>query len=140
MAKTKKTRKTIAGKRNGRNRDRGKEFEREVATVMKGTFPRAARSFGQSATGHEAPDVAGTSFWIECGKGHTIRVEAKFKQAVEAHRATPHPKASKMRPLALTTKGGRGAEVLATMRLSTLMEILEYIEDADILLFDAREP
>lgn len=143
MAKIKKTRKTLVGKRNGRNRDRGKEFEREVANTLKDVFPRAARSFGQSALGHEAPDVAGTPFWIECGKGSTIRVEAKFRQAIESHRATNHPKAQRMRPLAVTTKGGRGAEVLVTMRIETLMEILvalERVEDVDAALFDRKAP
>lgn len=138
MAKTKKTRKTIVGKRNGRNRDRGKEFEREVANEMFKVFPRATRSFGQSATGNEAPDVVGTPFWIECGKGKTIRAEAKFKQAVESWGATAYTGAASMRPIAVTTKGGRGAEVLVTMRLDDFMEILELVEDEVDRLFGTQ--
>ena len=137
MAKEKTTRTTEAGKRNGRNRDKGKEFEREVANAMKAVFPLAARSYGQSATGLEAPDVVGTSFWIECGKGKTIRAEAKFAQSAASHEKTVYPRAPSMRPIAVTTKGGRGAEVLVTMRLDTLMEILAEVSTPRFCLFDS---
>ena len=63
---------------------RGDVVLRDVALALRRVYPNAARSFGQSATGAEAPDVVGTPYWVECGKGRTVR----FHNAAQGYEAT----------------------------------------------------
>lgn len=52
-----------------RNRQKGAEYERDVANAFKLVYPEARREHGQTRDGGDAADVEGTPFWIECTKG-----------------------------------------------------------------------
>ncbi len=114
--------------RNKRNRMKGKEYEREIANALKPFYPNAARSFGQSATGSEAPDVVGTPFWIECGKGKSIRPEVKLKQAIAEVEATPNKTFHGAHPIAFTTRGGHEPHIVS-MTLETFLAFVETLSE-----------
>jgi hypothetical protein len=51
--------------------------------LLRVLYPDAKRSIGQSREGHEAPDVDGTPFWVECTKGNAS-ILSKVIQAKDA--------------------------------------------------------
>ena len=101
---------------------KGKSFEREVANLFKPLFPNAKRSFGQARNGAESPDVVGTPFWIECGKGSTIKIHEKLAQG--AHDAMVCPDdAYRDLPVLAVTKSVRG-QVMITMSATTFFDLV----------------
>lgn len=71
--------------RGKRNRDAGKRFEREVATLLrKVTGSDHVRRGWQSRVGHDEPDVTGIDrVWVECKAVQTFSFLRVLKKAVE---------------------------------------------------------
>ena len=101
---------------------KGKSFEREVANLFKPHYPSARRSFGQARNGAESPDVVGTPFWIECGKGSTIKIHEKLAQGAHDTAICPDT-AYQHLPVLAVTKSVRG-QVMVTMSATTFFDLL----------------
>jgi len=106
------------------NNAKGKSFEREVANLFKTVYPEARRSFGQARSGAESPDVVGTPFWIECGKGSTIKIHEKLAQGLHDTAICPVEGWRNRRVLAVT-KSVRG-QLMITTTAEVLLPILRY--------------
>jgi len=64
-------------------RDKGHNFERATAALLRDVWPEAKRG-QQSRFGGDAPDVDGTPYWIECKVGKRPNIRAAMAQAQEA--------------------------------------------------------
>lgn len=70
-------------------RNKGANFEREIANELKPLYPNAKRGIGQARSASEVSDVEGTPWWIECKRGRQPNVRAAFRQAQEATDGRP---------------------------------------------------
>ena len=104
------------------NNAKGKSFEREVANLFKTVYPEARRSFGQARSGAESPDVVGTPFWIECGKGSTIKIHEKLAQGQHDTAICPDEAYYNL-PVLAVTKSVRG-QLMVTMSAEVLVAML----------------
>ena len=66
------------------SRNKGAEFERRVAKVLKQIWPDARRGVGQYQSSGNGADVEGTDYWVECKKGARPNIQGAFKQALDA--------------------------------------------------------
>lgn len=66
------------------SRNKGAEFERRVAKVLKQIWPEARRGVGQYQSSGNGADVEGTDYWVECKKGARPNIQGAFKQALAA--------------------------------------------------------
>ena len=73
-------------------RDKGKRWERAVASLLRAVFGDAVKRGWQTRSGSDAPDVDGTPFWVECKHGQQPNVRAALAQAVEAGSAAGDPR------------------------------------------------
>lgn len=104
------------------SRNKGKTFERTVANAFKEVFPSAKRTLTQQRDSGEAPDIEIPEWWVEAKAHKKVVIRRAFEQAVdEVKRAR-----SKLKPVAVTKDNGK--EPLATMRLSTFLELLRELE------------
>lgn len=68
-----------------RSREKGAEFEREVATILREFYPEAKRGLAQSRNGAEVSDVTNVPWWVECKWHKTARpIREAVAQAIEA--------------------------------------------------------
>ena len=104
------------------NNAKGKSFEREVANLFKPLYPSARRSFGQARTGAESPDVVGTPFWIECGKGSTIKIHEKLAQGQHDTAVCPDDSYRNL-PVLAVTKSVRG-QLMVTMSVEAFLDVV----------------
>ena len=68
-------------------RDKGKRGERELAKKLQALDPEARRSFGQSRSGADAPDIIidyDPPLWIECKVGKRPPTAKALQQAIDA--------------------------------------------------------
>ncbi len=70
-------------------RDKGANYERELANELKPFFPSSRRGIGQARSASEVSDVEGTPFWIEAKRGKQPNVRAAFRQAQAATDGRP---------------------------------------------------
>lgn len=104
------------------SRDKGKNFERETAKQFRALFPSAKRTLTQQRDSGEAPDIEIPEWWVEAKHHARVPIRKAFEQAVdEVKRAK-----SKLKPVAVTKDNGK--EPLATMRLTTFLELLKELE------------
>lgn len=73
-----------------RARQKGNEFMRRVANLLKPLYPNARRGL-QSRDGSEFADVEGTPFWIECKDQKRPSLFGAHRQAAEAQEADDRP-------------------------------------------------
>jgi len=69
------------------SRDKGANFEREIAKALRSVWPEARRGGHDQAGPHGSPDVNGTPYWIEAKRYAVVRrgvVLAAFGQADRA--------------------------------------------------------
>ncbi|RMF57070.1 MAG: hypothetical protein D6746_11615 [Bacteroidetes bacterium] len=88
-----------------RSRDKGANFEREMARLFREAYPDARRGIGQSRAAGEVPDVDGTPWWVECKRQKAPNIRAAYRQAQEA---------TDGRPVLVVTKADR-EDILVTM-------------------------
>ena len=98
------------------SREKGIKFEKLVARELRGLYPEARRSYGQSRCGSDAPDVEGTPFRVECGHGKRMNPAAKYAQAVRDG-------AGDLRPPIAICRVDRGP-ITVTMGLDTFKRML----------------
>lgn len=75
--------------RGHKAREVGIRYEREVALALRPLYGGARRLFGQARDGDEAPDVGGTPFWVEVGKGSTVQIHQKLRQGLSDSSTSP---------------------------------------------------
>jgi Holliday junction resolvase len=95
-------------------RDKGHNFEREMANILKEVFPNAKRGIGQARSASEVPDVDGTPFWVECKRGRMPNVRAAIRQAQEATDGRPY----------LVVVRDDYAPAFVTMSLETFLDLM----------------
>jgi hypothetical protein len=120
------------------NNAKGKSFEREVANLFKPLYRGAKRSFGQSRTGAESPDVVGTPFWIECGKGSTIAIHEKLAQGQHDTAICLDP-AYRDRPVVAVTKSVRG-QLMVTMTGDDFVRLIQLGQQRKLERRDTPRP
>ena len=100
------------------SRDKGKRFEREIASVFRERFGHSYRGAPlQASGGCIMPDVVTPlPIHIECSHGKAVSAHGKLEQAIRDARAG-------MVPIAITRRD-RG-ETIASLRLEDLLDILE---------------
>lgn len=109
-----------------RNRQRGAEFEREVAEVIRaGVGVAAERRLGQARdSGHDLN--AGIPYTIEAKRVKRLgRLDTWMKQAARAALATGHP------PMVVTRADG--GEPYALLRLADLLPLIRRTLTEDLL-------
>jgi len=133
MAKKRKVRRSIQDElfpgfsersaRNRRNREKGAEWEREVANHLKPLFSRARRLFGQARDGDEVPDVGGTPFWVECAKSGNAQIHSKLKQGLYASDRSPSEYVGF--PVVVISKHKSTGLTMATMTLDEWLQLIK---------------
>ena len=104
------------------SRNKGKDFERTTAKAFKALYPSAKRTLTQQRDSGEAPDIEIPEWWVEAKHHAKVPIRKAFEQAVdEVARAK-----SKLKPVTVTKDNGK--EPLATMRLTTFLELLKELE------------
>lgn len=102
------------------SRNKGKVWEREVATVFRALFGDQVRRGWQARNGHDAPDVEGVPrFLIEAKHHHVVNIAAAVKQAV-----CDRAKKGELDKWVLAVTKSDRAMPLATMPLSEFMQLL----------------
>lgn len=112
-----------------RNRAKGAEFERAVATALQLIFPGARREHGQARDGDEVPDVGCTPMWIECTKG-SASIYAKLAQGEVAVKATPATQYQRLPVVVVSAKQG-SSKMVASMALDDLIDLLDLVMALD---------
>lgn len=67
-------------------RQKGAQFERDIASELKSLFPGAKRGIGQARSSSEVADVDGIEhFWVECKRRSTpVEIKKAMEQAIKA--------------------------------------------------------
>lgn len=99
-------------------REKGKRFEREIATVFRARFGVGYRGAPVQAAGNcQLPDVVvNLPVHLECSHGKTVSPHGKLDQAIRDAKAGAIPIA--------VTRRDRG-ETIASLRLDDLLDILD---------------
>jgi hypothetical protein len=94
-----------------RSREKGAEFEREVAIILREFYAEARRGLTQSRNGAEVSDVTNVPWWVEC-KWHKVppNIRAAVAQAITASGGAM--------PILIVTKAGRDPDPLVTVPMS----------------------
>jgi len=98
-------------------REKGKRFEREVATIFRiaGVADDPHRGW-QARDGSDAPDVVGLDgWWPECKHRDRINILAAYEQAVTESQG-------RAKPLVISRK--TGGRILCTVGIADFMELL----------------
>lgn len=127
MARKKVSKKELQ-KRGRSSRNRGKDYERNCANCLKEVYPKAARLYGQSRKGSDAPDVGGTPFWVECGTGSTIAIRNKLKQALRDSSESEDTRYAGKPALVFVRTANN--EHIVSMERSQFMQLLSVVEKA----------
>lgn len=69
-------------------RDKGHNFEREIANIFKRYFPEAKRGYQSRNHIDLVPDVDVPWFYIECKRGKRTNIKAALQQAKEKRKST----------------------------------------------------
>ena len=110
------------------NRAKGVRYERDVANAFLAIFPRARRLYGQAREGNACPDVGGTPFWLEVGRGTTTAIHEKIEQGLSDSSSCPNPEYQGM-PVLAATKTASGRD-LVTMERGQFLELLRRVAGA----------
>jgi len=70
-------------------REKGAQFEREIAAELRRIFPDSKRGLGQARSGYEVADVEVPLFWVETKRQKNSNVRAFLRQADEATMKSP---------------------------------------------------
>ena len=98
-------------------RTRGHSFEREVAILFRELYPKARRGL-QYQDGEFAADVEGTTFRIECSRGHSQNIKVKWVQVLGDAK-----KANDKRCCLVVKKWDR-MDAVVTLKLEDFLNIL----------------
>ena len=111
------------------SRNKGKTFERQIASLIRSRFPHLAENIRRSIQSRKAEesDVTGLpGFWLECQDAIDPTPLAKLEQAERDSLASETRKADHC--VAITHRI-RGRVIYATMRLETVVA-LSWVTDA----------
>ncbi len=115
-----------------RNRQKGAEYERDVANAFKKLFPNAKREHGQSRDGGDAPDVSGTPFWIECTKGNAS-IYDKMEQGIVDARKHARGRKAPLPVIVCSRRGGKSTRHIVSLDrdefINLLMRPSDYTDD-----------
>jgi hypothetical protein len=71
------------------SRNKGANFERLVANLLRPVFSESRRGIGQARSAGEVADVEGTPFWVECKRHKKCSVPGAMQQAQAATDGRP---------------------------------------------------
>ncbi|KKN25513.1 hypothetical protein LCGC14_0884010 [marine sediment metagenome] len=114
---------SVRSSRGKKNRSDGKRFEQETARALRRVFPDAKRLFGQSRDGNEVPDLGGTPYWIECGRGSTISIQTKLKQGTRDSANSPSVEYA-FAPVVVVVRNPKTKVTSVTMTLEEFIDLL----------------
>jgi len=104
---------------------KGKEFEQELAQLIRAAGIDTKRGWWQSRGGSEVPDLIVDGFWLEASTGATVSPEKKLQQAID--QSTQWVRNRNLNtapfPVAVTRKKG-SRTILATVRFGDLSEAI----------------
>lgn len=120
-----------------RNRQKGAEYERDVANAFKANgFPYAKREHGQSRDGGDAPDVSGSPFWVECTKGTKSifdKLEQGLHDAAKYTKKSDRDDAQKLTGSLLTIvcsrRSGKRTRHIVSMDRDQFFKLLSWVDD-----------
>ncbi len=103
------------------SRNKGNNFEREVANTLKPLFPLARRGLGQARSGGESPDVDGTPYWIQTKRQ---KKQPNIKAAIaQGERDLSTTALNDSRPVLVITKEDQESAI-ASMRFASFLDML----------------
>lgn len=115
-----------------RNRQKGAEYERDVANAFKQLYTNPRREHGQARDGGDAPDVSGTPFWIECTKGEASIYDKLEQGLVDSQkhdgarrRQDRHPAKTGYPVLVCARRNGKRTRHVVVMDRDQFIEMLE---------------
>ncbi len=117
---------SVRSSRGKKNRADGKRFEQETARALRRVFPDAKRLFGQSRDGNEVPDLGGTPFWIECGRGSTVSIQKKIQQGMRDSANSPSVE-YEFAPVVVVVRNPKTKITSVTMELEEFIDLLEQV-------------
>jgi hypothetical protein len=108
--------------RGKKSRAKGVTFERVISKKLRRVWPDAKRLFGQAREGNENPDVGGTPFWLELGRGGNMSIHKKLEQAIHDSETSPSKEYGGKPPVAIVQHDGLN-EVVVSMRLEDFLDL-----------------
>lgn len=112
------------------SRNKGKNFEREVAAALREIYGAGIRRGWQSRAGDDAADIEGAPWFVECKHHVRVNIRAAWAQIIEAQNGAREKKnpAGNLRPLLIAKDTGR--ETLAVLRFDDFLALLKAVEQS----------